>query len=192
MRIVLFMLLFTLFSGASLLAQDDEKSKNSLEGVPFKERIYVGGDLGLNFGTTTVINIAPIVGYRLNKQWSAGLGAKYIYFRYRDPFSGWQYSNSMYGGSVFSRYLIGQNFLLHGEFETINTEVYEPFVGGISREWVNMAFVGAGYRQGMGNTYFQLMALYDIINDRNSPYAGQYIFGPDVPIIIRGGIVIGL
>ena len=56
-----------------------------------------------------------------------------------------------------------------------------------------MGLIGGGYRQGFGNTYFQLIALYDLIDDPNSPYWSQYIFGSQgPPIILRGGVTIGL
>ncbi len=177
----------------STYSQNDgaNNNPNSLEGVPFGQRLYVGGDLGLSFGNFTFVNVSPIVGYRINKKWSAGIGAKYIYLRESYPQYNWEYSSSIYGGSLFSRYLIGENFLVHAEWERLNTEVWELFANQASRRWVDMAFLGAGYRQGLGGTYIQLLVLYDLINDRYSPYRGQYI-SSDLPIIFRGGIVIGL
>lgn len=165
---------------------------NSLEGTPFADRLYFGGDLGLNFGNYTIVNVAPFAGYRVNKLWSIGSGIKYTYLSYRDPYSPWSYQSSIYGGSVFTRYLVGEQFLLHAEFESLNTEVWELFASESSRKWVPMGFVGAGFRQGSGGTYVQILALYDLIDDRFSPYKGQYLLGPDIPLIVRGGIVIGL
>lgn len=176
-------------TGFSAFAQDE--NPNSLKDVPFGQRIYLGGDLGLSFGNITFVNVNPIIGYRLNKVWSAGLGAKYIYYGEDYPAYNWKYSTSMYGGSVFTKYLIGENLLAHAEFETLNAEVREFLSTDLTRKWVPMGFVGGGYRQGLGGTYIQILALYDVINDRHSPYRNQYLFG-DLPIIIRGGIVIGL
>ena len=190
MRLILFLLISTI--GLAATAQDQESS-NSLKDTPFKDRLYVGGDLGLSFGSITFININPIVGYRFDKKWSAGIGAKYIYYRERFPEYNWEYSNSMYGGSVFARYLIGKSFLAQAEFETLNAEV-RPFLSTVwTRKWVPIGLVGAGYRQGIGNTYLQILLLYDVIDDRNSPYRSEYLFGSsNMPIIMRGGIIIGL
>ena len=41
--------------------------------IPFKDRIFVGGNLGLTFGTITNIEIAPLIGYMLTPSWSAGV-----------------------------------------------------------------------------------------------------------------------
>lgn len=190
MRLLLFLLICS--TGLTLLAQDKEAS-NSLEGVPFSQRLYTGGDLGFSFGNITFVNINPIVGYRIDKKWSAGISAKYIYYRERFPEYNWEYSNSMYGGSVFTRYLIGNSFLAHAEFETVNAEVREFLSTTLTRKWVPIGLLGAGYRQGLGNTYLQVLVLYDAINDRNSPYRNEYLFGPtNIPLILRAGFIIGL
>ena len=188
MRLLLFLLICTL--GLSSLAQDKEAS-NSLEGVPFSQRLYTGGDLGFSFGTITFVNINPLVGYRIDKKWSAGISAKYIYYRERRP--NFEFSNYMYGGSVFTRYLIGNSFLAHAEFETINAEVRELLSTTWTRKWVPIGLLGAGYRQGLGNSYLQVLVLYDAINDRYSPYRNEYLFGPTkTPLILRAGFIIGL
>ena len=190
MRLILFLLICS--TGLTLLAQDKEAS-NSLEGVPFSQRLYTGGDLGFSFGNITFVNINPIVGYRIDKKWSAGISAKYIYYRERFPEYNWEYSNSMYGGSVFTRYLIGNSFLAHAEFEAVNAEVREFLSTTLTRKWVPIGLLGAGYRQGLGNTYLQVLVLYDAINDRNSPYRNEYLFGPtNIPLILRAGFIIGL
>ena len=190
MRLLLFLLICS--TGLTLLAQDKEAS-NSLEGVPFSQRLYTGGDLGFSFGNITFVNINPIVGYRIDKKWSAGISAKYIYYRERFPEYNWEYSNSMYGGSIFTRYLIGNSFLAHAEFETVNAEVREFLSTTLTRKWVPIGLLGAGYRQGLGNTYLQVLVLYDAINDRNSPYRNEYLFGPtNIPLILRAGFIIGL
>ncbi len=190
MRLILFLLICT--TGLTSLAQDKEAS-NSLEGVPFSQRLYTGGDLGFSFGNITFVNINPIVGYRIDKKWSAGISAKYIYYRERFPEYNWEYSNSMYGGSVFTRYLIGNSFLAHAEFEAVNAEVREFLSTTLTRKWVPIGLLGAGYRQGLGNTYLQVLVLYDAINDRNSPYRNEYLFGPtNIPLILRAGFIIGL
>jgi len=190
MKLVLFLLISAI--GLSAIAQDNENS-NSLKDTPFKERLYVGGDLGLSFGSITFININPIVGYRIDKKWSAGIGAKYIYYRERFPEYNWEYSNYMYGGSVFARYLLGKSLLAQAEFESLNAESRDFLSPTWTRKWVPIGFLGAGYRQGIGNTYLQILLLYDIINDRNSPYRSEYLLGSsNIPVILRGGIVIGL
>ncbi|MBT4775075.1 MAG: hypothetical protein HOH13_09910 [Crocinitomicaceae bacterium] len=168
-------------------------NSNSLSNSPFKDRLYTGGDLGLSLGNLTFVNVNPILGYMIDDELSAGVGLKYIYYRERYPEYNWEYSNSMFGGSIFARYLIGDSFIAHAELETMNAEV-RPFLSTtLTRKWVPVGLLGGGYRQGVGNTYFQILVLYDAINDRDSPYRSEYLFGPsNLPIIIRGGLILGI
>ena len=74
-----------------------------------------------------------------------------------------------------------------------NAEV-RPFLSTtLTRRWIPVGLLGGGYRQGVGNTYFQILVLYDAINNRDSPYRSEYLFGPsNLPIIIRGGLILGI
>src|SRR5262245_52570965 len=47
----------------------------------WRSHLFVGGGIGLSFGTIDYVEIAPIVGYRFHPRVSAGLG---LLWRYRD------------------------------------------------------------------------------------------------------------
>lgn len=182
--------LFTLFVSIVFIssisfAQAREEEPDNIDGLSFKDRLYTGGNLGLSFGTFTFVDVSPILGYRITKDFSAGIGAKYIY----SAFNGTpRTSVSMYGGSLFSRYLFLENFLAHTEFEMINMPLQQPFTGEVKREWIPIGLVGGGYRQGFGNSYFQIMLLYDLIGDERNPYVSP--FGPQSRLYLRTGITI--
>ena len=152
-----------------------------------RSKIYAGGNIGLLFGTITVVDIYPIIGYRLTKDLSAGFGVTYQYFsdnRYNPNFS-----TSIYGGSVFARYVIVENLFAHSEYELINREfiLIDTSTGTIvdrSRRNVGSLLVGGGYRQRIGsNSYFVLMALWNLNESVYSLYPNP---------IIRMGVNIGL
>jgi len=137
----------------------------------------------------SIFSISPLVGYKINDEFSVGVGAKYQWFH--DKF--YDVKDNIYGGSIFSRYLIGNSLLLHAEYELLNVRDYSYYSPSLSnpRTLASMFFVGAGYRQGVGGSYFTVMLLYDLIDHPNSPYQYQYlIYG--VPLILRAGIVISL
>lgn len=73
MRIpVLILVLFGVFF-ASKAQNRRSNNENSLEGVPFKERIVTGGGLGLSFGSNQdFISLSPIIGYAFTKKFVAG------------------------------------------------------------------------------------------------------------------------
>ncbi|NBC24998.1 MAG: hypothetical protein GVX78_05220 [Bacteroidetes bacterium] len=93
---------FLLVLGNFCAAQDKE-NENPYKGLPLKERIFVGGGLGLSFGTITNIRIAPVVGYRVSPDLSFGLGPSYQY--YSDSRFTPKLESTIYGlflGAIFS------------------------------------------------------------------------------------------
>ncbi|MBK7910954.1 MAG: hypothetical protein KA193_12825 [Bacteroidia bacterium] len=145
------------------------------EGDRFIDRVFFGGNFGLQFGTQTIIEIAPIVGYRLTDRLAAGVGGKYIYYRYRSaPF---EYSTNMYGGSVFARYNILENLFAYTEYEILNLDAPDPLNPyRLRRTNVTSVFVGGGYRQMLGNnSSLNLMLLYNLNESTNSPYQNPII-----------------
>lgn len=154
------------------------------DGEPFTDRIYFGGNLGLQFGTITNIEVAPIVGYRITHDFSAGIGITYIY--YKADYDYFEVTSNIYGGRVFARRTIGENFFLHGEYESLNLDVYDISEDRIAREWVPGLFLGGGYFQPVGNKLgVSVLGLYNVIyDDDKSPY--------NSPWVIRVGFTVGL
>ncbi len=140
------------------------------------DKVYTGGGIGLQFGTITLINIAPDFGYKITKRYSAGIGLRYMYFadkRYTPPFE-----INIYGASVFNRFIVTDFLFLHGEYEVLNG----PWDYRFARRFnLNNVWVGGGLRQGSDNVSFNIMALWNL-NDEG------YLPNPQ----IRMGISIGL
>ena len=81
-------LVLGLFISNNLFAQDDSTTtKPPKERKPFKDRIYFGGNLGLQFGNQTYIDISPLIGYKVTEKFSAGFGVTYIYYKQHFPHS---------------------------------------------------------------------------------------------------------
>lgn len=161
-------LAWTIGAGQSL-AQND----NPYKGLPFKDRIFLGGDLGLSFGSYTYIRIAPMLGYRISDRLAVGAGPSYTYFkdsRYQPA-----YETSIYGGSVFGQYFIFEPIFLQTEFEMLNLDTYkfDPIAEEVitGRTTIPVWLVGGGYSERTaGGSGFFLSVLYDLIQDPNSPY----------------------
>jgi hypothetical protein len=175
--ILLFILIFT-----NLYAQDSLKGDRK---PAFMDRIFFGGDLGLQFGTYTFINVSPVIGYKFTEKVVGGFGITYQYLSYSDV----NLSTNIYGGSLFGRYYILENLFAHAEYQLLNLE---PFyvnysTGNIykgSRMNVESYLVGGGYRQPIsGNASFNILVLWNLSNSIYSPYSNP---------IIRAGFNIGL
>ena len=61
-----------LFISSSSFAQKNTDSK-----------FYWGGNLGLMFGTYTIIDISPEVGYKVTERFHVGTGLTYTYYKYK-------------------------------------------------------------------------------------------------------------
>lgn len=104
-------LLITTFLPA--LAQDEPKT-------PFKDRIFFGGDLGLQFGNLTYIDVSPLVGYKITDKLHAGIGPTYIYYKYKDAYLN---ANINLWWTCIWKILVMDNLFVHSEYEMLNLEV---------------------------------------------------------------------
>jgi hypothetical protein len=122
---------------------------------PIRERLFFGGSLGLQFGTVTNIQIAPIVGLWLRPRIAIAAGPEYQY--YKDPY----YHTDIYGGKAYLEYVVIKNIgaflsggsstgiFLHLEDELLNLETYQ--VNSYERVNVNTILGGAGISQQIGS-----------------------------------------
>jgi hypothetical protein len=191
---IIYFILFTIVitQNSKLYSQvigNDEYSKDykNEKPVSFKDRIFTGGNLGLQFGNATFIDVSPIIGYRLTNNFAVGLGASYQYIYYNEY--GTKISSNTYGGSVFARYYFTENVFAHIEYESLFMEpIYvDNYFGNIyktPRTNVESYLVGGGYRQALGGrTSLNLLLLWNLNETSLSPYNNP---------ILRFGVGIGI
>lgn len=139
----------------------------------FKERIYFGGNVGAWFGSTTYINLSPLVGCKITKQFSVGAGVTYNY--YSQTYGTQKYTSSIYGGTLFARYLILENLFAQVGWDRLSVpDFYSPIKN--SRAWVDNILLGGGYRQAFSERGSFVAAIYYNINQTPlSPYPNPII-----------------
>jgi hypothetical protein len=164
---------------------------NSLEGVPFKERIVTGGGLGLSFSSyQDFFSISPQIGYMVTRRLMAGTGFTYRYTNYKYFKPSMKFND--YGVSPFLRFTVYRNIFIQTEYEYLN---YEDFRYPVTpaRETVRRNFssflAGGGFVQPVGQKIsFYIMAMYNF--SYKNAAAGEY--SPyDSPLIVRAGINVG-
>ena len=150
---------------------------NDVEGDKLSDRVYFGGNLGLQFGTVTNIEVSPLVGYRFTDDFSAGLGITYIYFK-REFDNYEDFETNIYGYRFFARHNIQEQFYAQAEYENLSLEFFNALDGSSQRQWVPGAFVGGGYFTPLGrNAGFNIAALYNLLYDEDkSPYNSPWVF----------------
>ncbi|MFT6850287.1 MAG: hypothetical protein ACJATA_001099 [Sphingobacteriales bacterium] len=178
-------ILFILFCPFTLLFGQEKESS-----IPFKDRLYFGGNFGLNFARVNnapnpaynvfYAEVSPRIGIRITEGFSAGPGLIYQYYNIdKNGFSN-------YGASIFARQNIFQNLFLQSEIEVLNFQPLRRNIFGefIDRETVTSIFVGGGYSARVSNfAAMNIMVLFNLNDSVNSPYSNP---------VIRIGFVTGI
>lgn len=139
----------------------------------FKERLYFGGNVGAWFGSTTFINLSPLVGCKINKQFSLGAGFTYNY--YSQTYYGQKYTSTIYGSNTFARYLFLENVFGQIGWDRLSVSDYISIIPN-SRVWINNILVGGGYRQAFSERGSFVAAIFYNINQTPlSPYPNPII-----------------
>jgi hypothetical protein len=148
---------------------------------PLKERLFYGGNFGLQFGTITDIQIAPVIGIWLLPRVNVAIGPDYRFYKYRDD------KTHIYGGKVYSQLVVIQDIssfiplgshtgiFLHIEDELLSLESafwkYPPYLS--DRFNINTVLAGGGISQQIGRrSSLNMMALW-VLNDSGYDFYGN-------------------
>jgi hypothetical protein len=178
--LILFTLLFVLYLPVNSQYggyNEDEESRKGL--------FFVTPEFGLQFGTVTRIELAPLFGYYLTDRFSLGLGGRYEYFRDTRYYQN-NIETNIYGLRGIARLILINDFsdiipfgtntsvFAHTEVEGLNLErkYYDPPSYPIDgRFWFYTALVGGGIlQQTSPRSAFSAMVLWDVDSSSKSPY----------------------
>lgn len=158
-----------------------------------RSRLVLGGSLGFVIGDYTNVNLSPLVGYRFNDFFAAGVNvnAQYGSWRQRDGSNRTAQRNkyTIFGGGVWARAYPFQQFFIHvqPEYNWVsqkNTYYSDPKRTESLNYGVPSLLIGGGYSQPVGGrAAISIMLLYDVLQDDRSPYQNGLIY--------RGGVNIG-
>ncbi|MEZ4721147.1 MAG: hypothetical protein R2813_04640 [Flavobacteriales bacterium] len=158
-------LLICLNLGAQDFGMDSGRSTPKKDKIPLKERLFFGGNLGAQFGNYTYVSIAPMGGYKITDRWSVGLQPSYTYISLKSQT--YNFSDNIYGGSVFTRYFFFKGLFAHTEYNMLNGN----WRGNGERFSVNSFLVGGGYlHRFTDRAGFGLTLLFNLLDSPYSPY----------------------
>jgi hypothetical protein len=176
--------LLVVFTGGLSTAQWEEKP-------PLRDRIFFGGNIGLQFGTITNIEVSPLAGIYLTPRLAMGPGIKYEY--YKSNYPGFvPFETHIYGGAVFARYMVirdlseaiglGLNMGIfgHTEYEMLSLERKYFEVGAPlqaeGRFNLHSILIGGGIYQSIGRRAgFLIMILWNLNETASSPYSNPIL-----------------
>lgn len=146
-------------------------------------KFFAGGSFGLSLGSYTFINLNPQVGYRFNKYLGAGLGMNLVYASQKERYNGINYSKTtqgIAGLNTFLRFYPVQHFLIQvqpeGNYIFGNIKYYDTGVKyKLDAMIVPSILVGGGLVTPTANGAALLTLMYDVLQDRNSPYGNRPI-----------------
>ncbi len=170
MNKILLLITFSLIPllGFSQYYENKEKEK---EKTSFKDNILIGGILGLQFGTYTLIDISPVISYKVSPRFQPGLRLTYQYQNNHNS----NYSTYRYGGSLLARLFVVEGLYVQAEAETLNIEWMNSNLEEY-RLWISNYFVGGGYFQKMGKKGGMYMTvLWNLNQTIYSPYSNPVI-----------------
>jgi len=163
----------------SLIAQEEESNGR-------KGKFFLIPEIWLSFGSSTYIDLAPMVGYHVFDRLSLGLGPHYIYQSQKATSSFPSYQSHTYGLKGFTRFALITNaeewlpinlfseLYFHGEYEWLSLEeaYYVPPYTGEGRYNYNGILLGGGLSQRIGlYNSVSFTVLWDINNTGISPYS---------------------
>ena len=137
-----------------------------------QNRTEVGGNIGLQFGNVTLIEISPRVGYWFTGYVISGVGTNFLYMNDTRPGG---YKGTIYGVNIFTRLYPSPKFYAHAEYLKMNAGV---MAGGgvVYRIWTDGLLLGGGYAQPITeNTSMNISILWDVIGQSNFPYRNPVI-----------------
>ena len=196
--LILSALVLFMFSGFNAEAQigqrrsynqrnrNKEDSKDTSDKKTFFEHLTFGGNATAFFGSTTLVEIMPLVGYKVNDKLQIGLGPSYAFRNYMTavdnsavPVDAYTIvkNNSVFGGRVYIHYNFYRNFFVRGEIEELDIQygknlalVPDPNNQGgyiaeynLSRRFVPATLIGGGIKNPMGpHSFAYVSVMYDL------------------------------
>ncbi|MEH0158657.1 hypothetical protein V6R21_31750 [Limibacter armeniacum] len=147
--------------------------------VPLRDKLFFGGNVGFQFGDVTLVNLAPLIGYKITPQLHSGVVFSYTY--YKDKRFNPTFNQNIIGGRIFARYIVSVTEQLHIfphlEFQTMRYETRNGLFE-VPAEWYNSVLPGIGIQQRIGQrSAINIYALYDLnYNNDTSIYDSPWVF----------------
>ncbi len=176
MKKIIGLILFVVGFSVGAFAQDAK------EGGGFdKSKLFFGGNLGLAFGTYTIVNVSPLVGYQFTPVLAAGVGINYSYYGYNDGI--WNYKQSYAGMSIFGRIYPIRQFFIQVQPEENYMWLSQSLIGQDQppikiNQFVPSLLLGGGAAIPTGgNGAFTISIMYDVLQNIYSPFYHQAVYG---------------
>ncbi|MEQ8627777.1 MAG: hypothetical protein RIC32_09165 [Ekhidna sp.] len=154
---------------------EEGTKRNSLEDIPFKQRLYFGGNISLQSTDPLILSTNLQLGYWINKKWLAGVG-----LTLREQFTA-EDSTSLttgdgHGYSLFTRYDIPKGFFAWAESEWQIDKSLFGTEQQSSKGWQRAHLLGIGREFKIGIVQMMSMIMYDFNYQNNDLNPRPWVF----------------
>jgi hypothetical protein len=178
-RNAVFIILLVLTSFSIISGQ-----KSREEPPPLRERIFFGGNFGLQFGTITDIQVSPVVGLWVLPRIAVAVGPDYRFYKYKYD------QTNIYGGKGYLQYVVIQDIssiipieihtgvFLHFENEllSLQSSFWKTTPITTERFYVNTVLAGGGISQQLGKrSSMNFMVLWTLNDSGYGVYSNPEI-----------------
>ena len=169
-----------------LFAQEEREEKGEDEKGFQKEKLFVGGNFGLTFGSYTLISISPQIGYRFTDFVSAGVGLNLQYVQVKEKYTNgdlyWKSTQGVTGLNVFGRLYPLRQFMIQVQPEMnyiFGNEIYYDTNPQqeykLDAQIIPSLLLGGGLVIPSGRGALITSVFYDVLQDARSPYGKRAI-----------------
>ncbi len=159
---------FLVFASFSVVFSQQQKET----APPLRERLFYGGNFGLQFGTITDIQVSPVIGVWLLPRLAVAAGPDYRFYKYQSD------RTNIYGLKTYTEFVVvkdigsvlpvGSNtgIFLHIEDELLSLEskIWNPAILS-NRFSINTILAGGGLSQQIGRRASMNMMILWALND---------------------------
>ncbi len=170
------------YSKPTAKKKDTKKTESYFdESGGFQHRLWYGGNLNLGFSSTSygssfLVGVTPMVGYKIIGGLSAGPRLGIIYNS--QGYNGVRLSWTDYSAGVFLRYKFLESFFIHTEYGYSDKGIGIDQYAKVVKDRRFSPLFGGGYNSGQGLFGYEIALLYDP-SLANNPYIN--------PLDIRAG-----
>ena len=160
----------------------------------WKDKLVFGGSIFPGYSNGWILEMTPMVGYKVTKSTIAGVGVNYSYRGFNDPYGRYSLSNRIFGGrafvmqdlfyGAFAQVEYDYNYLVYKEKDAFDQLVVDQ------RFQSPGLLVGGGYRQKGDFVSYNITLLYDVMNQGNGVINRPNSIGGG--LILRGGLIFNL
>jgi len=175
-----FFTILLLFASVSIISGQKSKEKPP----PFRERLFFGGNFGLQLGTITDIQVSPVIGLWILPRLAVAVGPNYRFYKYyherTNIFGGKSYLQFVVIKDISSIIPVGVNIgvFLHVEDELLSLESSywkNPPITS-DRFYINTILAGGGISQQIGRrSSLNIMVLWALNDSDYGVYSNPEI-----------------